>query len=220
MGDIDIEIPSLSIICASQGSGKSHLIRYLMYKLRKKFSYGLVFTNTFFDDDAYDFIPSKYVHPEYDEVALQKLMDIQAKLVDEGIEKNAFVIFDDCLDDPNEFKSLVLKRLTTQLRHYRITVIFSTQYCNSLPSRMRTNAMSCFMFQTDTEVSLKALFNSYGQKFDSFNDFRKFLMKNTGDFKFIYYNKLETGKITDSYQVMKCPDIIPKFKLSFNKSKK
>ncbi len=212
---LNITIPGLYILCAYQGSGKSHLIRYLMYENRKKFDYGIVFTNTFFDDDAYDFFPAKFVHPEYDENILQKLMDIQAKLIEKGIIKEVIVIFDDCIDDPNQFTSKALKRLCTQLRHYHITVIFSTQYCNAIPPRMRTNSMGCFIFKTDTEVSLKALFESYGQKFETYKQFKKYLMDATGDYKFVYYDKSKSGEIGDMYQVMKCPEKIPKFKLVF-----
>lgn len=215
MSEIDLQIPGLYIICASQGSGKSHLIHYLMYKLRKDFAYGLVFTNTFFDNNPFEYIPLKYIHPEYDEKVLEGLMDLQAELVDKGVEKEAFVIFDDCIDDKDEFTSPVLKRLTTQLRHYHITVIFSTQYCNALPPRMRTNAMGVFIFKTDTEISLRALYESYGQTFGAFSNFRDFVMKNTGDFKFIYYNKFVNGEIEDKYKIMRAPEHIPEFKIKY-----
>ncbi len=212
----NLDIPALILIVGAQGLGKSHLIRYLMNKMRKKFDYGLVFTNTFFDDNPFDYIDAEYVHPEYDEDKLQNLMDIQAKLIEKGVKKNAFVIFDDCIDDPNQFNSPVLKRLCTQLRHYNITVIFSTQYCNALPSRMRTNAMSVFMFYTDTKNNLEALYNSFGQSFETYNDFKSFLLSHTGNYKFIYFNKMKSNNQKDNYIVMKCPPKINKFKIKFN----
>ncbi len=143
-------------------------------------------------------------------------MDIQAKQVKKGKIKEAYVIFDDCIDDPDQFSCRELKRLTTQLRHYHITVIFSTQYVNQLPPRMRTNAMSVIIFQTDTEGSLRSLHQSYGQKFDSFQDFRKYIMGNTGDYKFIYYNKSSSEKdINNLYQVLKAPKKIPRFHIKY-----
>lgn len=208
---MDLEVPSLIILNGSQGAGKSHCIKYIMYQLRHTFKYGLVFTNTFFDDNPFSYIPNEFIHPEYDEDVLNNLMDIQKKLISDGIINEAFVIFDDCLDDPNQFQSSALKRLTTQLRHYHITVIFSTQYANLLPPRMRTNAMAIIIFQTDTQVSLMALYNSYGQHFESFNHFRKFLMKNIGNHKFVYYKK----NCKNKYQVMLAPKNIPKFKIKY-----
>ncbi len=119
-----------------------------MYQLRKKFAFGIVFTNTFFDDNPFDYLPIKYIHPSYDENSLEKLMNIQEKLVKKNKIKKSFVIFDDCLDDEGEFQSRALKRLSTQLRHYHITLIMSTQYTNLLPARMRTNAMIVIIFQS------------------------------------------------------------------------
>lgn len=222
MADIDLQIPGLYIICASQGSGKSHLIHYLMYKLRKKFRYGVIFSNTFFDNDPFPYVDSKYVHPEYDESVLLGLMKMQENMVKVNTDdpknnkiRESFVIFDDCLDDPGQFNSEALRKLSIQLRHYHITVIFATQYCNLIPPRMRTNAMGVFMFKTDADISLHALFNNYGQNFDSFDAFRKYLMKNTGDYKFVYYNKFANGDIDDKYKVMRAPSKLPNFEIEF-----
>lgn len=208
---MEIEIPSLILINAPQGSGKSHLIRYIMWMNRKKFDVGLVFCNTFFEDDSFDYIDkkNKLIHPEYDEKVLKNLMKIQAEKKEEGETTNAFVIFDDCID-AKQFQSPVLKNLCTQLRHYNITVIFSTQYANIIPTWMRANAMTVIMFKTDTESNLRALYESYGQSFGTFNDFKSYFFQNLGDYKFIYYNK------KDPFKIMKAPKKIPKFKLKFN----
>jgi len=181
-----IEIPGLILVNGPQGVGKSHLINYLMYTNRKKFDYGIVFTNTYFEDDSFPYINKKYVHPEYDEEILLTLMQIQKKVVESGNEKQAFVIFDDCIDQ-EQFKSPVLKRLCTQLRHYFITVIFACQYANLIPPYMRTNCMAVVIFKTDSEINLKALFASYGQAFHNFNSFKNYVMGNLGNQKFIFY---------------------------------
>lgn len=221
MTDFDIDLPSFVIVNGFQGGGKSYLIKYLMYKYRKVFSYGLVFCNSHFDtnNSGFDYVPDEFIFPEYNEEALENLMNIQAKLVEKGITKHAYCILDDCLDDPKEFTSPVLKRLTTQCRHYNITVIFSTQYCNSLTSRMRTNAMSVFIFNSSTRNNTEALYNSYGQLFDNYNDFKTYLNSNLGDYKFIYYNKMKTkpsDKLDDIYGIYKAPGKIPNFKLKIN----
>lgn len=218
--ELNIDTPSLNIIVGMQGIGKSTLIRFLMYKWRKKFDYGVVFCNTFFDknNDSFDYMPPEFVHSEYNEAILENLMNIQAKLIEKGIKKNAVVIFDDCLDDPNEFKSVALKKLSTQLRHYNITLIFSTQYSNAIPSRMRANTMNVFIFHTDNKNSLEALYNSYGQQFESYNEFKNYMLTKTGNYKFIFFNKMKSnGKsIEDNFRIYRAPVKIPHFKIKFN----
>ncbi len=214
---MNIEFPSLILINGMQGMGKSHLIRYIMSKYKKEFDYGIVFTNTFFDENPFDYIPPEYVHPEYNEGILVKLMDKQADLVGRGVKKSCFVIFDDCIDDEGQWSSKPLKRLTTQLRHYNITVIISTQYVNAIPSRIRTNAMYCIMFKSDTMNNTKALYESYGQKFDTFNEFKKYLMDNTGDYKFLFYDKMNDSEdVSERYISMKAPEKVRKFRVEYN----
>lgn len=214
--NMDLILPGLYIIGGEQGMGKSYLLKWIMRKLRNKLAWGIVFTNTFFDNNPFDYIPKEYVHPEYDEEILTYLMDMQEKLISEGEVYECFVIFDDAIDDENLFTSKALKRLSVQCRHYHISVFFCTQYPNMLPPRMRTNCMIVVIFQTHTEVALKALYKSYGQHFETFNDFKTFVMANTGDHKFIYYKK-NTGErdINNLYKVMLCPKKIPEFKIKF-----
>jgi len=216
---MEIEIPGLLILNGEQGSGKSKLISYLMYKYRNKFAYGICFTNTYFEDDSFDYIPKKFIHPEYSEEKLDNLMNIQKNLIKKGIIKEAFVIFDDSVSK-DQFNSESLKNLCTQLRHYHITVIFATQYANIVPTWMRTNAMGVVIFKSDSECNLRALFQSYGQGFGKFDNFRNYIADNLGNYKFIYYNKKNSGAtIDEKYPVMIAPKNIPKFHLKFDTSK-
>ena len=210
---INIRIPSLNILCASQGSGKSHCIRYIFYTMRKKFDWGIVITNTYFDNE-YDFIPQKYIHPTFNEHIIKNLLNIQKQT---DCKRNAFLILDDCVFDPKMWTSSTMKRLMTQLRHYNITVFCATQYCNVIPILYRSNAFTCFIFCSDTMQSTRALYESYGQSFESFNAFKNYVQKHTGDYKFIFHDRRKNGSIEDKFPVMKCPENIPEFKIKFNK---
>ena len=179
METLNITIPGFVIINGFMGGGKSHFIKWLVHKYRKHFDYAVVFCNTSFATDSFKYIDPKFVHSEYDEAVLISVMDLQADLVKQRVKKNALIIFDDCLDD-GQFKSAPFKRLCTQLRHYNITCIISTQYPNVIPPRFRANAFQTAIFQMGTEVALKALFASSGQLFESFKDFKSFVMKSTG----------------------------------------
>jgi hypothetical protein len=120
-------IPGLIIVCGMQGGGKSHLIRYLMHENRKKFDWGIVFSNTSFSADNFDYIDKRFVHAKYDEDVLANLKSIHEQLVEKGKKPSAFVIFDDCLFGP-QWRSAEFLSLMTQLRHYGITCIISCQY--------------------------------------------------------------------------------------------
>lgn len=212
---LQLQPPFFILINGSIGHGKSHLIKYIMSKHRKQFDYGIVFTQTWFKEGNFDYVPEEYVHKDYDENILKNFMNIQSKLIKKGISKQTFCILDDVLDTQT-FNNKYFKRLITTLRHFQISVIISTQYCNSIPPIFRNNVMGTAIFKSDMNTQLRALFESYGMNFNNFNEFKNYVMTNTGNYNFIWYDKKTNGDIKDKYKVMRCPKKIPEFMLEFN----
>jgi hypothetical protein len=210
--------PYLLIINGRQGSGKSHFIRYLMYEnyvSPEKFDYGVVFCNTSWEQSSFDYLPEKYVYENYNETVLLNLMKLQKDNLAKNIKTSAFVIFDDCLDDEDQWTSKSLKKLTTQCRHYNISVIVSTQYPNLVPPRMRSNSMYSIFFNIGSGVAeLEAIYRAYGQKFKNYGDFKDYYYKNIQNHKFIQYDNDK-----EEYLVYRCPEKIPKFNFTFSKHK-
>ena len=216
---MNITIPGFVILCGTQGQGKSHVICYLMYMNRKKFDWGLVFCNTDFSGlSGFDYIDKRFVHPKYNEAALVNLKNIQKKAIEAGKSPSAFVIFDDCLFG-DQWKSIEFQSLMTQLRHYRVTVIISTQYPNRIPPMFREQAWQAIMFRPKVARAINAQFESFGSDFDSVNDFKKFIIEHTTiKYQFVFFDATSDGDtIAERYQVLKSPANIPKFTIKFSK---
>ena len=126
-------------------------------------------------------------------------------------------VIDDCLFD-GQFKSKPFLRLSTQLRHYNITCIISTQYPQIIKPQFRNNCFQVAMFRTSTMNALQALFSSYGMEFETFNDFKKYLNDATNQkYNFVWVDKTVNGNdIKKKYQTSKCPSKIPNFLLEYN----
>lgn len=215
---MNIELPAIIIISGKPKQGKSHLINYFMYTQRKMFDYGIVFTKTKFND-GFEYIPDRFVHPNYYEDKLENMMKLQAKLIEEGIKKKCFVIFDDCLT--SEFKNDLFQDLITQYRHYNMTIIISTQYIYKLNPTIRECANYVVIFRQSTKRSLDALYDSFGSHFDKYDDFKNYVINNTGNFQFILVDiNSQSDDISKIYRVMKAPEKIPYFKLKYNTEKK
>ena len=104
------------------------------------------------------------------------------------------------------------------LFHYilHITCIISCQYPQAIPPLFRANAFQVAIFNMPSEPALKALYASYGQMFDSYNVFKKHVMTETGNYKFILYDARNgTATVEGRYKTLKCPKNIPDFKLRF-----
>lgn len=206
--------PFSMLINGKQGSGKSYFLKWLMrdnYYSDKPWDYGVVFSNTLFDG-SFDYIPKDYQYEEFNETVLKNLMEIQKNNHKKGINKHAFVIFDDCLFDADQFTNPTIKKLCTQLRHYNISVIIATQYCHLVPPFVRGNAMYSLFFNVGEGVrELQAIFDAYGQRFRDYKQFKDVYYKYTKNHHFIMYDK-ESGE----YKAYVAPEHIPQFKIEFN----
>ena len=194
------------------GEGKSHLVKYLIKSNKNQLKYGIVFSHTAFNEGNFDYIPKKYIYTSYMPEKLNNLMIIQ-----EQQEKKercaAFVILDDCVFD-SWIYCKYFNRLITQVRHYNVLVIITTQYVNKIPPVIRENAFQVCIFNSDTKRSLSILYESYGQKFTTFEDFKKYILNNTGQHRFIYYNRKENEK-EKQYLIMRAPKKIKPFRLEY-----
>jgi hypothetical protein len=72
------------------------------------------------------------------------------------------------------------------------------------------------MFNITGKRALEALYESYGQQFDTYTDFKKYLLENTANYQFIW-DDARNGESTieGRYQIVHCPEKIPKFQMKF-----
>lgn len=217
---MNLAIPGVYMVCGLQGGGKSHLIKYIMYRNRSKFDLGIVFTNTGFVDGNFDYIDKRFVHLEYSAGALANMKKIFQKRIEDKKPLCGFVIFDDCLEG-SQWKEKELRSLITQVRHYNITVIISTQHPTAIPPLFRTNTFQAFMFFMGSEDAMKSLWRNYGQMFGSYAEFKESYTAATGNkHQFLGYNAQNGGVSIDSrYKVMICPKDIPEFRIGAKSSK-
>lgn len=213
---IDLPTPSLTILVGKPGSGKSHLLNYLLtlghpHYNKSPILYAIVFTTTKFNKQWSSIFPDDYVHPRYDPDILQGLIEIQQ----ENSHNRAAVIFDDCLDQ-RAFASQLFLDLCTTFRHLNIDLFISTQYIYKCPPVVRECASRVAMFRVTSERSLKACYESFGAFFKTYDEFRKYVIANTGDFKFIWYIANSSADNRDEVYInMKAPPTLPEIKFEY-----
>ena len=210
--------PTFALIAGKPGSGKTSLLKYLLMLDHEDFNsadpirYAVVFTTTKFNRYYEKIFPADYIHQRYEPAALQAIMDIQAAT---GAAHRAAVIFDDCLDQ-RAFASQLFTNLCTTFRHYRLDVYIVTQYLYKVPPTVRECATRVAVFRMTTERSLAALFESFGAFFSSLDEFRKWLMPRTGDYRFVWYIANSSAEDrAQIYKEMKCPESLPEFAFEY-----
>ena len=220
---MELSLPNFYIVAGGLSSGKTHLIKNIMYELNEKFNQGVLFSNTSFDSEQYSFLPKECVYSNYDEKVLQNLVDTQIEYIRKGDQRlpaaektNAFVIFDDCLEK-SIFSSQLVQKICMYANHYHITTIISASHINMIPPIMRGISTGAFIFPSNDEPYLRSCHDYFGQKF-SYNDFKKYVSEiSEKPYNFIYHDRKNPskcpskGSIEEIYKVSSCPDSIPDF---------
>ena len=198
-----LTLPTCIMLSGPSKSGKSHLARYLVRLLAPtRFDYVFVFTSVINDD--YNFLPDEFIFPNLSEDAVKKILNLQRQ----PGAGNCLVILDDVLSN-RVLKSEVLKFFIRAYRHHKITLIITTQYIHTIDPIYREQSEYVAIFRPATARSFAALFESFGGSFENAKAMRQYLLNNTGDRKFVWYDARQ-----GTFSVKKAPPIKP-FKLNF-----
>lgn len=220
--------PGLVIINGEQQSGKSHLERYISYRLRNEIGHAMVFSNSGLNGSNLDYIHPKFKHAIYGErlvrkvwsggeltkevttvgrYYLQQFMNEQLKIPYQH-RKLALLIVD---DDITGFNDSVLIRACTQTTHLKILVIVCTQHVNKLHGAIRGQAFQIALFRLTTKLGIKAAYEAYGQDFYEYEDFRSLMQDDskTGEHMFLWKDK----KRRLPWVTLMCPPSVPPFRI-------
>ncbi|ARR75007.1 putative VV A32 virion packaging ATPase [Mimivirus AB-566-O17] len=149
---------STVLILGRRRSGKSWLIRDLMY--HKRFmKQVLVFSGTE-NVSAFmsDFVPDVFIHSEFSSEILENLLETQRKKIREAKRKNESedgktsknnmaIVMDDMLHDAKSWtRDRGVKELFFNGRHYNLLYVVALQYVYGLPPEFRDNLDYIFIY--------------------------------------------------------------------------
>jgi hypothetical protein len=167
-----LEFPSTMAINGHCGAGKSHCIKEIVSSTKNNWSYIMVVSNTAQFNDDYTYlkklrIPHKLFGSTDYEASLEKLMEIQKTTK----ENQVLVIFDDVMGSIKDGK--LLKQLVTTYRHYRISLIFSSQSITGVATYLREICQYVIIFKQRSKRALTTCYEAYFQDVDTFTKFKR-----------------------------------------------
>ncbi len=162
------------VAIAKRRSGKSFLVRDLLYQLRKRFVGGIVMSateeaNSFYQDMG---VPPAYIYHEFDEAALERLIETQKRLTKQGKAQPVFAVLDDVAYNRTVFNRPVVRQLALNGRHYRITFIIALQYALDMQPAIRSNIDYVMLLRDNMnrEKLYRNFFNGLLPNFSFFNE--------------------------------------------------
>lgn len=136
-------------IIAPTGSGKTVLLKDLLYHIKDQYETIKVFSETAKLQKDYDFIDRDLIIDFFDEKALDEMWEKHRTeiLKTKKIKEKTLVILDDIINDQNYKKSKILNDIATGGRHVGLTVILLSQDYNSISPLIRKQIRVAVSFQ-------------------------------------------------------------------------
>jgi ABC-type phosphate/phosphonate transport system ATPase subunit len=179
------------VIIGKPGSGKSFLIKNLLYCKSHLIPVGLVISGSEETNKFYSkMIPEKFIHNEYNENILERFIERQ-KYAKQYI-KNPWCAFimDDCMEDSSIFKTTLMKKFFKNGRHWDMMAIFSSHYVYDLPATIRSNVDGVFIFREPNIVNREKLYKNFAGIIPSFQLFQKLMNSITQDYTALFINNM------------------------------
>jgi len=199
----EMQLNSKVAIIGKPGTGKSSLMKDLLYNHRGKFPVGLIMSET--NKDSKDFagmVPDLFTHDSYNQEALDNMVIRQKRMVRKYGEQDprnfAFVILDDCMDDTSWVHHPTTKGIFKNGRHWDLFFILAMQYCLDIPPPLRTALDYIFILREPNLRNRKQLWENYASIFPTLNMFCDALDDLTQDYHcMVIKNRVLSNKIED-----------------------
>ena len=208
------------VIIGAPGTGKSTIIKSIIYSKKHILAVGQVFSGTEDSNGFFgEFFPESFIYSGLDASDLTPLDNFQKrqKIARQYIEPTggypwALNVIDDCTYDTAFLKKPIMKNLWKNGRHWAMLHILSLQYCLDIKPDIRVNINGVFILRESRLDIRKKLYENYGGCIPSFDMFCQIMDALTTDYTAIYINNMSTSnKIEDNVFYYKAdPNAIPK----------
>lgn len=186
LSSIDFQENSTYTLLSSRKSGKSFMIRNLVYLLlkQKKIDMIYLFSYTADVDEAYSWLAKEYIfNPDIMEQAIDLIFKMQKS---NATKKKVCIICDD-FDLNSSHDSL--NALYTRGRHYNITTILSAQITTKgISTSIRNNTIYLFIRKLNAKTLTDNVFQMLlNTEFNHGHEFYNFVKQNNENYQFVLY---------------------------------
>jgi hypothetical protein len=184
--------PFLLIINGSVRSGKSNMIINMIYNdnfYKKVFDNIVYISPTVNLDNTLQHLDEDIIkvdNPEYLDETLKKIVESQEDIENEN--EHTLIIIDDCLGFLK--RGSYLTYLATRYRHFRISLIITSQDFRSVPNIIRANASGYLIFKTSNKKEYKKLEDEFGSLFPNFQELYEMCTNKLYSFMFLNLRNL------------------------------
>ncbi len=182
-------------IIGKPGSGKSYLMRDLLWSKSDIFPAGKVVSGTEDSNHFYETIfPPTMIDNKLEIETIQNFIRRQ-KIAKNYIPEHAWalLILDDCMDDPILWRHQVFQSLLKNGRHWKLLLMICMQYAMDILPALRICIDGVFIFRESNVKFRKILFENYAGIFGDFKMFCAAMDAITDDNTALYIDNRSTS---------------------------
>jgi hypothetical protein len=197
------------VVIGKPGTGKSYLIRGLLYAKKHIFPVGIVMSGS--EDTNHDFakiMPPTFIFNEYNEDKIKDFVKRQKLALEHLQNPWAFMVIDDCTDDPKIFNKPLQNALFKRGRHWQMMYILALQYALDVKPQIRGLIDGVFLLREPVKSNREKLYRNYASIIPTYEIFSDIMDQLTEDHHAIYiHNFSNTNNWQDCVFYWKAPKI-------------
>lgn len=214
------------VIIGKKDTGKSFLVRDILFNAQHCFPVGTVISGTEVANEFFQhMVPSKFIYDKYrPEIVMNVIkrqmaikqkrnQDKLARGGNSNIDPRAFLILDDCLYDATWIKEESTRYVFMNGRHVDLATMITMQYPLGITPNLRTNVDFVFILRENILGNRRRIYENYAGMFPTFEMFCSFMDQCTENFEcLVICNNVSSNKLEDQVFYYKAADH-PPFKL-------
>ena len=224
--EIDSRKSPMIIVIGKKDTGKSFLIRDILFNSQSCFPVGTVISGTEVANEFFqNMVPSKFIHDKYSPQIVMNVIkrqmnikqtrnkDKASKGGQSNIDPRAFLILDDCLYDASWIKEESTRYVFMNGRHIDMMTMITMQYPLGITPNLRTNVDFVFILRENILGNRRRIYENYAGMFPTFEMFCDFMDQCTENYEcLVICNNVSSNKLEDQVFWYKASDH-PPFKL-------
>jgi hypothetical protein len=210
--DIDSRKSPMMVIIGKKDTGKSFLVRDVLFQTQRHFPVGTVISATEAANEFFQtMVPSKFIHDKYKPEIVQNVIKRQATIKSKrntdkqsrggasNVDPRAFLILDDCLYDAKSWINEESTRFVFMNgRHIDLMTIITMQYPLGITPNLRTNVDFVFILRENILGNRRRIYENYAGMFPTFEMFCSFMDQCTENYEcLVICNNVSSNKLED-----------------------
>ena len=209
--EIDSRKSPMMVVIGKKDTGKSFLVRDILYNCQQDFPVGTVISGTEVANEFFQhMVPSKFIHDKYTPQIVMNVIKRQMTMKQKrnaskngsggqsNVDPRAFLILDDCLYDATWIKEESTRYVFMNGRHIDMMTIITMQYPLGITPNLRTNVDFVFILRENILGNRRRIYENYAGMFPTFEMFCDFMDQCTENYEgLVICNNVSSNKLED-----------------------